>query len=385
MTLSKKIITLLAAVLILAMIVPGALAAADTSAEAGETTTVTFTFQNIYNVDGAFTVSDPQKILSTYSINVTDAGATAAVINGDRLWASPTAEPVKTTVSVAVTLSIKSSAAAGSSCAVTFNGIYGDANEEPGNEHDITRSATVTVKAPEGAAETPEPTPSTTPAPTPTPSTTPAPTAPSVDYSELQKQINIAGGLIPSDYTNESRNLLAAALTVAQNALNSKEQSMVTAAAEQLRTTIASLVPMDYSGLKAALSQADALLASEQAALLLQEISDAAQRGSELLQSGDQQEVDQAAKELTDILNRLADLLDVESETKVVIQEVPVEVLPEGDYCNIPAHHVWPVLFWVSLAVNVVLIGGIIFYVIRKTRNRRDFAPMVDYDIDDDI
>lgn len=385
MTLSKKIITLLAAVLILAMIVPGALAAADTSAEAGETTTVTFTFQNIYNVDGAFTVSDPQKILSTYSINVTDAGATAAVINGDRLWASPTAEPVKTTVSVAVTLSIKSSAAAGSSCAVTFNGIYGDANEEPGNEHDITRSATVTVKAPEGAAETPAPTPSTTPAPTPTPSTTPAPTAPSVDYSELQKQINIAGGLIPSDYTNESRNLLAAALTVAQNALNSKEQSMVTAAAEQLRTTIASLVPMDYSGLKAALSQADALLASEQAALLLQEISDAAQRGSELLQSGDQQEVDQAAKELTDILNRLADLLDVESETKVVIQEVPVEVLPEGDYCNIPAHHVWPVLFWVSLAVNVVLIGGIIFYVIRKTRNRRDFAPMVDYDIDDDI
>lgn len=385
MTLSKKIITLLAAVLILAMIVPGALAADDTSAEAGETATVTFTFQNIYNVDGVFTVSDPQKILSTYSINVTDAGTTAAVVNGDRLWASPTAEPVRTTVSVTVTLSIKSSAAAGSSCTVTFNGIYGDANEEPGNEHDITRSATVTVKAPEGAAETPAPTPSTTPAPTPTPSTTPAPTAPSVDYSELQKQINIAGGLIPSDYTNESRNLLAAALTVAQNALNSKEQSMVTAAAEELRTTIASLVPMDYSGLKAALSQADALLASEQAALLLQEISDAAQRGSELLQSGDQQEVDQAAKELTDILNRLADLLDVESETKVVIQEVPVEVLPEGNYCNIPVHHVWPVLFWVSLAVNVVLIGGIIFYVIRKTRNRRDFAPMVDYDIDDDI
>ena len=127
------------------------------------------------------------------------------------------------------------------------------------------------------------------------------------------------------------------------------------------------------------------MLASEQAALLLQEISDAAQRGSELLQSGDQQEVDQAAKELTDMLNRLADLLDVESETKVVIQEVPVEVLPEGDYCNIPVHHVWPVLFWVSLAVNVVLIGGIIFYVIRKTRSRRDFAPMVDYDIDEDI
>lgn len=385
MTLSKKIITLLAAVLIFAMLVPNALAASDTGAKAGETATVTFTFRDVYNVDGTFTVNDPQKILSTYSVNVANAGATAAVINGNRLWASPTAEPVKTTVSVTVSLSIKSSAAAGASCTVSFSGIYGDANEEPGNEHDITLSANVTVKAPEGGTATPAPTPSTTPTPTPTPSTTPAPTAPSVDYSELQKQINIASGLVQTDYTNESRDLLTAALSVAQSALNSKDQSLVTAAAEQLRATISSLVTMDYSKLKTALSQADALLASEQAAVLLQEISEAAQRGSELLKSGDQQAVDQAAKELIDIMDRLAALLEVEAETKVVIQEVPVEVLPEGDYCNIPSHHVWPILFWVSLGVNVILVGGIAFFVIRKTRSRRDFAPMVDYDIDDDI
>lgn len=384
MTLSKKIITLFVAVLAFAMIVPCALAAGDISAEAGKTATVTFTFQDVYNVDGTFTVSDPQKILSTYSINVTDAGATAAVVNGDRLWASPTAEPVKTTVTVTVTLSVKSSAAPGSGCTVSFIGIYGDAREEPGNEHDITRTATVSVKAPEGSVADPTSTPST-PAVTPTPSTDPTPTGPSVDYSELQKQINIASGLIPSDYTNESRDLLAAALSVAQNALNSKEQSMVTAAAEDLRATIASLVSMDYSGLQAALSQADTLLASEQAAVILQQLSEAAQRGSEMLRSGDQQEVDQAAKELTDIMERLAALLEVNTETKVVIQEVPVEVPPEGDYCNVPVHHVWPVLFWVSLAVNVLLIGGIAFFVIRKTRNRRDYAPMVDYDIDDDI
>lgn len=385
MTLSKKIITLLAAVLIFAMLVPNALAASDTGAKAGETATVTFTFRDVYNVDGTFTVDDPQKILSTYSVNVANAGATAAVVNGNRLWASPTAEPVKTTVSVTVSLSIKASAAAGASCTVSFSGIYGDANEEPGNEHDITLSANVTVKAPEGGTATPAPTPSTTPTPTPTPSTTPAPTAPSVDYSELQKQINIASGLVQTDYTNESRDLLTAALSVAQSALNSKDQSLVTAAAEQLRATISSLVTMDYSKLKTALSQADALLASEQAAVLLQEISEAAQRGSELLKSGDQQAVDQAAKELIDIMDRLAALLEVEAETKVVIQEVPVEVLPEGDYCNIPSHHVWPILFWVSLGVNVILVGGIAFFVIRKTRSRRDFAPMVDYDIDDDI
>lgn len=387
MTLSKKIITLFVAVLAFAMIVPCALAAGDISAEAGKTATVTFTFENIYNVDGTFAVSDPQKIVSTYSINVTDAGATAAVVNGDRLWASPTGEPVKTTVTVTVSLNIKSGAAPGSGCTVTFTGIYGDANEEAGNEHDITRSVAVSVKAPEGSVVNPTPTPSTSPSPSvsPSPSTEPVPTKPAVDYSELQKQINIAGGLIPADYTNESRDLLAAALNVAQNALNSTEQSMVTAAADELRAAIAMLVPMDYSELKTALSQADALLASEQAAILLQEIDEAARCGSELLQSGDQQAVDQAAADLMELLNRLAALLEVNTETKVVVQEVPVEVLPSGDYCNVPVHHVWPVGFWVSLAVNILLIGGITFFVIRRTRNRRDYAPMVDYDIADDI
>lgn len=427
---SKKIITLLAVVLAFSLIVSGAFAASDTSVEAGKSVSVTFAFADIYNIDGEFTVSDPQNIISTYSIRVVDAGATAAVVNGNRLWASPTGEPVKTTVFVAVTLSVKPGAAAGSNCAVTFTGIYGDADEEPGNEHDIVQSAVVSVKAVPGAptvtptpvpsaapspsvgptpAVTPapsaeptatptpvpstEPTPSATPSPsadplpteTATPSTQPTPTSPGVDYSELQKQINIARGLIPSDYTNDSRDQLAAALNTAQNALNSSEQSVVTDAAEELRTAIAGLVAMDYSGLKAALSQADTLLASEQAAVLLQELSDAAQRGGELLRSGDQQAVDQAVKELTDILDRLAALLDVESGTKVVIQEVPVEVPPEGDYCNMPNHHVWPILFWVSLAVNVFLLGGIAAYLIRRARNRKDYAPMVDYDIDDDI
>lgn len=412
MKLSKKIITLFAAVLAFAMVVSGAFAASGTSVEAGKSATVTFTFADIYNVDGEFTVSDPQKIISTYSINVADAGTTAAVVNGNRLWASPSAEPVKTTVSVTVTLSVKASAAVGSSCTVSFTGIYGDANEEPGNEHDITQTATVSVKAaPSTPSETPTPTPSATPTPTPsatpapTPSVTPAPSpsaaptptttvapsdnptpsSPSVDYSELQKQINIASGLIASDYTDESRDLLAAALSAAQNAMNSQDQGTVTAAAEVLRTTVAGLVRMDYSKLKEALSQSNALLGTEQGAVLWQQLSEAAEKSKQLLQSGDQQAVDQAANELTDILGQIAALLEVETETKVVVQEVPVEVLPEGDYCNIPTHHVWSVLFWVSAALNLALIGVIVAYVIRRTKNRRDDTPLVDYDIDDDF
>lgn len=413
---SKRMIALFAAVLAFAMLVPGVLAASGTSAEAGKTASVTFTFQDVYNVDGTFTVSDPQKILSTYSIQVEDDGATAALVSGDRLWASPDGEPVRTTVSVSVSMRIKSTAAAGSRCTVTFNGIYGDANERVGNEVDITRTATVTVKAADGAV-TPAPTPTATPAVTtsPAPSTTPtvtpttpvspkpsdtttpttaptttpsassAPTGSGVDYSALGKQIAIAGGLILSDYTDESQTLLASALETAQDALNSEDQAVVTAAAEELRAAIAGLTRMDYSGLKAALAQADAFLNSEEAALSWQQLSQAVEQGEQLLQSSDQQAVDQAARELSDSLAGIAALLEADTETKVVVQEVPVEVPPAGEYCNIPAHHVRSVLLWVSVALNVILLGGIAVFLIGRTRNRKDHTPLVDYDIDEDF
>ena len=381
---SKKLITLLSAVLVVAMLVPSALAVGNATADAGKSVTVTFTFQDIYNVDGAFTVNDPHKILSTYTISVADAGATSALVNGNRLWASPAGEPVKTTVSVAVVMSIKSTAAAGTACTVSFTGIYGDANEAAGNEHDVTQTATVTVGEPVDAPTTE---PSIPPAvtPTPEPATPTAPSGSGVDYSELQKQLNVANGLNRNDYTETSRALLDAAVSAAQDAMNSKKQDEVTAAAEQLRTAIAGLVAMDYSRLKAALSRVDALQSSEQAAVLWDMLSESAEQGRQLLQSGDQQAVDQAAQELEDLLAGIAALLDTEPETKVIIQEVPVEVLPSGDYCNQQQHHLWPVLLAVSAVLNVGLIGVMVAYVIRRTRNRKDGTPMVDYDIDDDF
>lgn len=381
MKLSKRILTLLSAVLVVVLLVPCALAVGDTSAEAGKSVTVTFSFEDIYNVDGAFTVNDPQKILSTYSISVADAGATSALVNGNRLWASPTGEPVSTTVSVAVVLSVKSTAAAGAQCTVSFEGIYGDAGEEAGNEHDITRTATVTVKA---GADDPAPSTSTTPTPEPTP-TPSAPVGSAVDYTELNKQINIANGLDRGDYTDQSRALLDAALTSAQNALSSDKQSDVTAAADNLRAVIAAMVSMDYAKLKEALTRADALLDSEQAATLWEQLSETAEQSRQLLQSGDQAAVDDAANKLTELLTGIGALSGGDSETKVVIQEVPVEVLPEDDYCNIARHHLWTVLLVVSAVLNVCLIGVIVTYFIRRTKNRRDDTPLVDYDIDDDF
>lgn len=225
-------------------------------------------------------------------------------------------------------------------------------------------------------------TPTATSTPTPTPEVSPTP---GVDYTELEKQITVASGLELSNYTDQSCENLVDALSDARAALFYGEQSLVTAAAEQLRAAITGLVSMDYSQLKAALDRADTLLASEQAAALWEQLSEAAGQSRPLLQSGDQQAVDQAAGKLTDLLNDIAALLEAEPETKVVVQEVPVEVLPEGDYCNVEQHHLWPVLFAVSAVLNLGLIGVIAAYIVRRTKNRRDVTPLVDYDIDDDI
>ena len=65
-------------------------------------------------------------------------------------------------------------------------------------------------------------------------------------------------------------------------------------------------------------------------------------------------------------------------------KKVEVEVPPKGEYCNIPMHKVWPVLFFVSLAVNVALIVLIIVYISKKKKNQKDNTPLVDYDIADD-
>ena len=66
------------------------------------------------------------------------------------------------------------------------------------------------------------------------------------------------------------------------------------------------------------------------------------------------------------------------------MQEVEVEVPPTSDFCNIPKHRTWPVLFAVSAALNVLLFSAL-SYVLLKKRNTTDNTPLVNYDIEDDV
>lgn len=367
MKILKKAATLFVVVLLLSVLAPSALAAGDTSVEAGKTATLTFEFKDVFNVDGTFSVNDSDGIVSGYTIGVAKAGATSAVVNGDRLWAAPAAEPTKTDVSVAVKVTVKDNAEVGKKCTVSFAGVYGDGNGTPGNEKDVYQSAVVTVKKTE---------------------------VPAINYAELQKQINTAKGLKDTDYTTASWNNLTAALNNAKTALNSTSQATVDAAAKALKNAIAALkkvvsvdpvAPVDYSKLQAAIKSVEQFNASEELMDLFGQLTKAVNDGKALLNRGDQTAVDTAAARINKILEEIQNAMnELKKDPETVIKEVEVEVLPKDDYCNIEIHYVWPILFFVSLALNAILIAAFVMMAAKKKKNAKDDTPLVDYDIGDD-
>lgn len=112
---------------------------------------------------------------------------------------------------------------------------------------------------------------------------------------------------------------------------------------------------------------------------------DALVSATELLTSNDQKSIDEAAAQLNALVDEIEDLINSLSVTETVIKEVEVEVEvePQDDYCNIKIHYVWPVLFFISLALNLGFIALIVVFVVRRKKNQTDDTPLVDYDIDD--
>ena len=125
---------------------PGGGGGGEIEIRPGRTVTLSFLFKNVFNVDGLFVLDDADAIVSQYTIRVEDAGGVDALVEGDRLWAAPSAEPVATDVTIAVDVTLKEDAVPGKACTMSFNGIYGDGSGRPGNEQDVVRSVTVTVK-----------------------------------------------------------------------------------------------------------------------------------------------------------------------------------------------------------------------------------------------
>ncbi len=139
---------------------------------------------------------------------------------------------------------------------------------------------------------------------------------------------------------------------------------------------------MNYEDLASALAQLPALGEDHPESQLWLSLLEAQEKGKALLASGDQAAVDAACREIRELLARLEE--QPTQPPEVIIQQVPVEILPEEDYCNIPTHGVWRVLLIISGALVAVLLGTIGLYLFGKKRRRRDNTPLVDYDISDD-
>lgn len=215
--------------------------------------------------------------------------------------------------------------------------------------------------------------------------TRPVVAAPDLDYSGLNRQIAIANGLRKSDYTMESWEALSDALARAVKALSSDNQVTIDKSNQTLEEAIAALIKLDRSALEKALDNAKDFEDSDEHNDMWFELIKAVNNGKALLASNDQVAIEVAAAQINELLAEVTTSMDALKTPQIVTKEVMVEVPPTDDYCNIPGHRAWPVLFFCSLAVNVALVAVIVIYISRKKKNQTDDTPLVDYDIDDDI
>lgn len=368
----KWLSVLLVVALVVIMAAPAAYAA-----QPSETVTATFSFSGIYGIDGTFTFSNPD-LLSNISYS-TSGMAGSAANNKVYLYSAE-----ESNVSIVITAKVSASAADGDSCTITFN--Y-QTSDENGNMTAGSTSRTITVSIPVNPTDPTSPTNPTNPTnPTSPTKPTESEEETKADTTELERQIKIAEGLTEGEYTAESWKAVADALANARALLDSNDQKKVDKAASDLAAAIANLVKMDYTRLQAAIDSAKELTDTDEIGQKFTALISALSDGIGKLTSTDQAEVDAAAEELEALIADLKEALNQLREPEIVEVEktVEVEVEPKDPYCNISLHKVWPVLFFISLALNVVLIVLIVVFVNRKKRAQKDSTPLVDYDIGDD-
>lgn len=385
----KKLLTLALTLALLAGVFTLGTFAADASAEAGQTVSVTLSFPNAYGVNGTLEYTN-QGILENIKVTSNLVGSCTA----EKYFASGTE---LTTVNIIVTAKIAASAPVGASCTITAIGDV--AVDDMGNLRDGMATATITVKA--APAPDPDPTPTPTPEPDPTPTPTPNPgnntsggnttpgnntsggnqTGKAVDYTELNHQIEAAKALAKGEYTAQSWQDMQQALEAAEKLTTSRSQANVDAGAKALADAIAKLEKIDLAKLKAAISATEELLKDNDFAGKWDPMITALEAARENLESGDQAAVDAAEKALTEALDGVKTALDeMKGEEKIV----EVEKEPSYAFCNIRFHKVLLVLFIISAVINVAFIVLLVLWLLRRKKNTKDSTPLVNYRIGDD-
>lgn len=375
MRINKRIMAFLVVVMLIAsMAIPASAQTSNKTVYPGDSVTVYFTYKDSFSLDGEFSYNDPNGIIEgtpDYRIYDRD-GMVGGQISGNKAFMYDTSSPaVAHDVVLCVVLNIKSSAAVGSTCSVSF--AYNCGTDATGmTVKSGTDTATVTVeKRPEQQGSTTTPT---------------EPTVPEVqiDYTELERQLSVAEGLKQEDYTAETWQVFADALENAEALKESDNQDAIDAAAKQLAAAIAALVRMDYTALEEALENAKGIGETENLGELLTALVNAMINGEAQLEGNDQTAVDAAAVQINELIAQVNEAIGNLKTVETVIEEKIVEVEPSGPFCNIPAHRVWLIVMVISLILNVAFIVVIVIFVVKKKKNRKDTTPLVNYDITDD-
>lgn len=184
----------------------------------------------------------------------------------------------------------------------------------------------------------------------------------SASYTKLQEQIDLAEKLFPGDYTGKTWRSVENAIENAKEMLESKNQADVDNAANKLSEAISALVKVDRTRLETALADAAAYGEKTDSSAAWMALHGALKAGEDLMKAGDQTAVDAAADEIYARMTQ--------------VQEATAK--REGGL------NVWQLLFFVSVALNAILAGLIVWYFLRKIKIRKDNTPLVDYDIADD-
>lgn len=191
-----------------------------------------------------------------------------------------------------------------------------------------------------------------------------------VDYEELKKQISVAESLNKGDYTADSWKAVEDALANGKNLLTSKDQAAVNQAAADLAAAINALVKANYSKLESAIASANEYLDGNQIGELYKNLMDALSEGNALLGSGDQAAADEAADKILNALEALKQAI-ADAAKDGEGEEGSADCDHSGPYCNIWIHKLWPILFFISLIGNIVLVLFLFFKKKKKKSEKK--------------
>lgn len=170
----------------------------------------------------------------------------------------------------------------------------------------------------------------------------------------------LQGDLLPTQ-----QECLAEAVADARRAVETGDVGGMETSLSALAELMERYAAVDYRRLNDAIENALALGDNNLENSRWLTLHDVLNTAGEALRSGDQKAVDAAAEQLTVLTARL-----LESGN--------------SEQCNVKSHGVWPVLFGISLALNVLCIVGLTFLLKKKALKENDSTPLVDYDIFDD-